>query len=416
MWYRVFCSLMLVLAQPLSADTAQSVFSNYQDALIQVQVIENQTQRKSAIGSGFYVSNDLLITNYHVIAEKIQSEQQYQLMANLGADDKQPLDIIAVDVINDLALLRSPLQQRRQFILADSLPTQGEQVFSLGNPHDLGMVVVPGTFNGMKQQSFYPRLHVTGSINPGMSGGPSVNSDGNVIGVNVATAGNQIGFVVPVAQVSALLAQAGSTVPDIPTLQQQILQQLLANQQQMLKPLLSDKWQMQALGNGRVPKDIAPFVQCWGRSTEREQEDGIYTATANCGQSEQIYLSSSLTTGKLEMQFEWLDGKDLHPLKFNHHYQRRISYSGADNRAGKHDVTNFSCHSDIVGLDAMATRVIYCVRAYKDYPELFDVLYLAATVAQNQQGFISHFTLAGVSKENAQAFARKFMGAVVWQS
>lgn len=416
MWYRLLCPLVVMLAQPVAADTAQSVFSHYRDALIQVQVIENQTQRKSAIGSGFYVSDDLLITNYHVIAEKIQSEQQYQLMANLGSDDKQQLQIIAVDVINDLALLRSPKKQNHQFTLASSLPAQGEQVFSLGNPHDLGMVVVPGTFNGMKQQSFYPRLHVTGSINPGMSGGPSVNSNSEIIGVNVATAGNQIGFVVPVAQVTALLASAGSSTPQITTLKQQILEQLLANQQQMLSPLLNKTWQMQPLGKGLVPEDIAPFVQCWGRATELEQDNGIDSATASCGQSEQIYLSSSLTTGKLEMQFEWLEGKNLHPLKFNHHYQSRISYSGADNRAGKHDVTGFSCHSDIVGLADKASRVIFCVRAYKDYPQLFDALYLAATVAEGQQGFVSHFTLAGVTQENAKAFARKFMEAVVWQS
>ncbi len=416
MLYRVVCAMLLILAQPVLADNAQSVFNNYQDALIQVQVIENQTQRKSAIGSGFYVSDDLLITNYHVIAEKIQSEQQYQLMANLGSDNKQQLHIIAVDVINDLALLRSPQKQSRQFTLATGLPAQGEQVFSLGNPHDLGMVVVPGTFNGMKQQSFYPRLHVTGSINPGMSGGPSVNSNSEVIGVNVATAGNQIGFVVPVAQVNALLASANSEVPAIDTLKQQILQQLLANQQQMLSPMLSEQWQMQPLGSGMVPTDIAPFVQCWGRASEPEQDDGIDTATASCGQSEQIYLSDSLTTGKLEMQFEWLDGKDLHPLKFNHHYQSRISYSGADNRAGKHDVTDFSCRSDIVELAGKANRVIFCVRAYKDYPQLFDVLYLAATIAAGQQGFVSHFTLAGVTQDNAKAFARKFMEAVVWQS
>jgi serine protease Do len=416
MWYRVFCSLGLMLVQPVWADTAQNVFSNYQDALIQVQVIENQTQRKSAIGSGFYVSNDLVITNYHVIAEKIQQQYQYQLMANLGTGTNQQLEIIAVDVINDLALLRAPQARQHQFTLAGSLPAQGEQVFSLGNPHDLGMVVVPGTFNGMKQQSFYPRLHVTGSINPGMSGGPSVNSSGEVIGVNVATAGNQIGFVVPVAQVKALMARAGSTVPEMAVLQQQILQQLLANQQQMLSPLLSDEWKMQALGNGRVPEDIAPFVQCWGRSSDRKEVNGIYSASASCGQSEEIYLSKSLTTGKLEMQFEWLDGTDLPPLKFNHHYQAKIAYSNADNRAGKRDITEFSCHSDIVALANQATRVIFCVRAYKDYPGLFDALYMAATIADGQQGFISHFTLAGVTQDNAKAFARKFMEAVVWQS
>ncbi|WP_333607541.1 S1C family serine protease [Arsukibacterium sp.] len=412
--------LSVLLTLPVAADTAQNVFSHYQDALIQVQVIEKQTQRKSSIGSGFYVSEDLLITNYHVIANRVLSEQQYQLMASVNGQSQQTnamveLDIVALDVVNDLALLRTSQLSSQPFRLAAALPLQGEQVFSLGNPHDLGMVVVPGTYNGYKQQSFYPRLHVTGSINPGMSGGPSVNALGEVIGVNVATGGNQLGFVVPMAEVASLLQQVPEQLPAISELKTQMLAQLLHNQQQMLSPLLSADWQMQALGKGRVPENIAPFIQCWGRANPPQQNEGLNTATAFCGQREEIFLSSQLNTGKIQMQFEWVDGSSLPALKFNQHYMAKIGYANADNRAGQRDVTEFSCHSDIVGLNQQATRVIFCVRAYKAYPGLFDALYLAATVAREQQGFISHFTLAGVSADNANAFARKFMEAVVWQ-
>ena len=55
-------------------------------------------------------------------------------------------------------------------------------------------------------------------------------------------------------------------------------------------------------------------------------------------------------------------------------------------------------------------RQVFCARAYKDYPQLYDVLFLQGTVDESRAAFISHFTLAGVSRENAKAYARKFMG------
>lgn len=408
------CGLLFIGANT-QADNAQQVFSQYQDALLEIQVVENQTQHKSAFGSGFYVAPDLVITNYHVISNRVATPDSYQLMAKMGDKDLQPLDILALDVVNDLALLKAPQQKGLFFSLADALPEQGAAIFSLGNPHDLGMVVVPGTYNGLKQQSFYPRIHVTGSINPGMSGGPSVNEDGLVVGVNVATGGNQLGFVVPVAQVKALLDKVPVATPDVTVLKTQIREQLLHSQQMMLAPLLQADWQMKALGRGQIPESIAPFIACWGRTNPPQTQYELRTAAAFCGQQEEVYLSNQFVTGKIQMQFEWLDGSQLPLLKFNHHYRNRLQQTRADNRASVRDVGEFNCRSDIVALNQQATRVVYCVRAYKDYPDLYDAVYLAATIPTEQLGFISRFTLAGVSKENADAFTRKFMETVVWQ-
>ncbi|MDP4944846.1 MAG: serine protease [Alishewanella sp.] len=402
-------------ALQVQADNAQQVFSQYQDALLQVQVVEKQTQHKTSIGSGFYIAPELVITNYHVVASRVATPDSYQLMAKFGDDGLQPLEILALDVVNDLALLKAPARVGHFFALAAALPEQGAEVFSLGNPHDLGMVVVPGTYNGMKQQSFYPRLHVTGSINPGMSGGPSVNELGQVVGVNVSTGGNQLGFVVPMAQVKALVNTKPAEVPAVELLKTQIGQQLLANQQQMLEPLLNANWQMKALGRGLVPESIAPYITCWARTNPPRVEQEIRASAAFCGLSEDVFISHQFTTGKIQMQFEWFDGSALAMTKFVHHYANKLKQMRPDNRASVRDVGEYSCLSDIVGDKQVAARTIYCVRAYKDYPELFDVLFLAGTVPAEQQGFVSHFSLAGVSQQNADAFTRKFMETVKWQ-
>lgn len=414
MLLRSFCCCLLLVVLSVRADVAQQVFSQYQDALMEVQVVELQSQHKSSFGSGFYVAPELVVTNYHVISSYLDSPESYQLIAKMG-ESQAPVTVLAVDVVNDLALLKAPERTGLLFKLAEQLPEQGEAVFSLGNPHGLGMVVVPGTYNGLKQQSFYPRLHVTGSLNSGMSGGPSVNAAGDVVGVNVATRGNQVAFVVPLAQVAALVSMAPETAPENSEFTGLVRQQLLDNQQNMLAPILASDWQMKALGRGQVPETIAPFMTCWGHTNTNQTANELRSARASCALQEQIFLSRDFYTGSIEMQFEWLDGSALPLVKFNHHYAQRISNARAENRATAKDVTEFSCHSDIVRLDARSTRVVYCVRAYKAYAGLYDVVYVAATVAREQRGFVSRFALSGVSKENADAFTRKFMEAVVWQ-
>ena len=62
----------------------------------------------------------------------------------------------------------------------------------------------------------------------------------------------------------------------------------------------------------------------------------------------------------------------------------------------------------------VVTKGTFCARAYKEYPGLYDVLYLGAAVHENRRGLVSHFTLAGVSMEMAMAFTRKFLAAITW--
>jgi S1-C subfamily serine protease len=53
----------------------------------------------------------------------------------------------------------------------------------IGNPLDLGFTIVEGTYNGLVDKSYDERIHFSGSINPGMSGGPVAAATGASSGV-----------------------------------------------------------------------------------------------------------------------------------------------------------------------------------------------------------------------------------------
>jgi serine protease Do len=402
-----------------SQQTAQNLFEQHRTALYQIKIIELESGNKSSIGSGFQIdSSGNVVTNYHVVSQYVYNPDKFRIeyLAHDGSEGQ--LQLVDIDVVNDLALVRKVAlsKQENAFPIAQSLPIQGSIIYSLGNPHDLGMIVVPGTFNGLKKSSFYQRIHFTGSVNPGMSGGPVVNARGEVMGVNVATAGNQIGFLIPLAKIQALLKSQDAAVLNNNQLKPRIQQQLLANQKRLFSLLNNQLWETSELGEAIIPSKITDFISCWGGSNTSDKE-ALYLSVENrCQLDEQIYLHNGLRTGGLEIEFEWLDGKSLGEHRFYNFYSQSITGAGAGNKASKTDVTNYRCQQDkVTNNNGVTNKTVFCLRAYKEFEQLYDVLFVAATLDHSQQGLISHYTLAGVSKKSALVFTQKFMDAIAWQ-
>jgi serine protease Do len=396
---------------------AEQLFNTLKPALYQIRLIEQASGNKSSIGSGFQIdANGVIATNYHVISGMVQHANKYKLEYLDKQGNKASLQILDVDVINDLALVKRSDNTDNYFALASQPPKQGEKIFSLGNPHDLGMIVVPGTYNGLKDRSFYERIHFTGSVNPGMSGGPTVNEKGEVIGVNVATAGNQIGFLVPLNKLDALYQRYKLRGTPVDNLKHRIGEQLHANQQRLLDQVLKAQWQLTKLGSAKVPGEITPFIRCWGRSNSDKVDAKFLSASSSCAMSEQVYLSNQFRSGNIGMEYEWLKTDELNSYQFYNMYEKSMAGMGADNMAAKDDVTEFKCSHDLVAIDKGAThaKAVICSRAYKEYPGLFDVAFISASYDKDRQGLISHFTLSGVEKGLALQFAEKFMESATW--
>jgi hypothetical protein len=399
-------------------EQAEEIFSQLAPSLYQIKLIDKASGEKSSIGSGFQISSDgVIATNYHVISSYARHPAKYRIEYFDHLGNTGELQLKSVDIINDLALVaREVTTEMNFFKLSEDSPKKGEKLFSLGNPHDLGMIVVPGTYNGLKKESFSDRIHFTGSINSGMSGGPVVNKDTQVVGINVATSGNQIGFLVPHDKLISLFSAFKKSPPS--DIKQQMAAQLLASQNKLMAILLNSTWEPKNLGvSGIIPIIDIPFIRCWGDSNADKTDALILAAVASCSLDEDVYLASNFFTGNIEIEFRHMQAKELSNTKFYHLYEQQIARAGAGNRAGKADVSEFKCQHDLTKPKShnITSKSIFCTRAYKDFPKLYDVLYLGASVDKEQEALVSHFTIAGISQENAMAFTHKFMESVSWK-
>jgi len=400
-------------------ESAQTLFAENKAAILQIQVIDVTSGSKSVIGSGFVVNAEgLIATNYHVIQLAASKPEQYRIEYLTAADKTGDLQLLDVDVINDLALVSASDLGAQPLSLAVTEPPIGVPVFALGNPLDLGLTVVPGTYNGINQTSYHPRVHFTGSLNSGMSGGPTLSEAGQVIGINVSTAGNQVSFLVPVTALHKLIAEYQGRAAAVGGMTQRIGQQLFDDQQEKFSRMLALDWTTMPLGQAQVIDELKPFVKCWGGSNSSSEKAQFLSADRTCRSEDNIYLHGKFNSGIIEYQFFWLEADKLNAPQFYAYYQRLFTDFVPGNKADEKDVGDFNCDDQFVIADSVEnqrkTKAVFCVRAYKDYPQLYDVLFLQGTVDDSRAAFLSHFTLAGVSQNNARAFVRKFMGVAKW--
>jgi serine protease Do len=403
-------------------ENARTLFAENKTAILQIRIIDVTSGSKSVIGSGFVVNAEgLIATNYHVIQLAASKPDQYRI-EYLSADDKTgSLQLVDVDVINDLALVTAVDLDTQPLPLALQEPPVGVPVFALGNPLDLGLTVVPGTYNGINQTSYHPRVHFTGSLNSGMSGGPTLSEAGQVIGINVSTAGNQVSFLVPVTALHRLIADYQGRGGSAEDMTQRIGQQLFDDQEEKFTQMLAIDWPTIALGQADVIDELKPFVKCWGGSNSSSEKAQFLSADRTCISEDNVYLSGEFNSGIVEYQFFWLEADKLNALQFYTYYQRLFADFVPGNTGEEKDIGDFSCDDQFVvssnsgDSSRRKTKTVLCARAYKDYPQLYDILFVQGTVDNSRAALLSHFTLAGVSQKNAKAFARKMMEVAKWQ-
>ncbi|HKI75529.1 MAG TPA: hypothetical protein VJ998_12825, partial [Pseudomonadales bacterium] len=104
-------------------------------------------------------------------------------------------------------------------------------------------------------------------------------------------------------------------------------------------------------------------------------------------------------------------------VQFYNYYRRIFRLYRPGNVGGKQDFGNWACNEDFVNVATPkneTTKAVFCARAYKHLPGIYDVLFLQGSVNRKHQAYMIHFTIAGTTKELALAFAKKFMEAGVW--
>ena len=161
-------------------------------------------------GSGFVIDRDgFVLTNYHVI------EAADRITVTLSDGRSFRAEVVGTDPAIDVALLRIPgAHDLPEAPLGNSDELRvGEWVCAIGNPlgyvHSVTVGVVSFIGRKLFDASLDDYIQTDAAINFGNSGGPLINSRGEVIGINsaISSRASNIGFAVPINQATAILPQ-----------------------------------------------------------------------------------------------------------------------------------------------------------------------------------------------------------------
>ena len=408
------------LAAPSSA--AQKLYASARNDLLQVRVLLKNGRTQSSVGSGFLIgSSDLVVTNYHVMSQ-IALEPDIYVGEFVDTNGQRgSVELLAVDVLHDLAVVRVSRKGTGFFQLpeqASQLATlnQGQYLYSLGNPLDLGFAISEGAYNGIIGRAFYDQFMFTGPINSGMSGGPNVTVDGKIAGVNVAkrTDGELVSFLVPARfvvellnKLNARLAGKNNSGKDFNA---EVGQQLIVHQNVMINKLLESPLAQKSLGPYQVPVRESEQMRCWGRSNAKP--DSAYTADQiNCQMESAIFVSGQMQTGHVAIQHRFMRSKELDSLRFSQMISKTFKAQVAGNHKDQR-LTAPACTEEFVSNQSLSMRAVLCVRAYRKFAGLYDFTLFTSTTDQPLMSLQSRLNANGVSYDNGMRVARLFLASI----
>ena len=205
---------ILLLFCTLSITTAQTVPEIAEKALAATVYLEMQDSNGLPLGfgSGFFVTPNLIATNYHVIAGAASGTAKL-----VGKSTIYKIEgFTATNKYNDLVLLKVSASDIKPLPLGNSDAVKiGEAVYVAGNPKGLEGTFSDGIISSRHGGHVKGRLQMTAPISLGSSGGPVLNEKGEVIGVSYAILeGNQnLNFAIPSLYLKTLLALSGTVKP-----------------------------------------------------------------------------------------------------------------------------------------------------------------------------------------------------------
>jgi S1-C subfamily serine protease len=210
-------SSSLVLPITTTTNILNNIFKQIQDSVVQItttipvtDTVQNPSQEnRTALGSGFLFDQEgHIITNKHVVGDaKIVD-------VTFTNGDRLRANVTAVDPYVDIAVLEVIEAQNNTIQQTDLNPLRlgnssallaGDQVIAIGNPYGLAGTMTTGIVSQTGRLIPAPSVgfsipdvvQTDAAVNPGNSGGPLLNLQGQVVGVNFAALQGGLGFAIP---------------------------------------------------------------------------------------------------------------------------------------------------------------------------------------------------------------------------
>ncbi|MYA72014.1 tetratricopeptide repeat protein [Candidatus Poribacteria bacterium] len=204
--------LLFAIHATTSAQTTEQLAEKALAATVYLEMMDSAGNIIS-IGSRFFVRQDLIVTNYHVIEGAARGTAKL-----VGKHTKYAIEgITATERGNDLAILKVSASGIKPLPLVENSDRVkiGAQIYVAGNPKGLEGTFSDGIISSKRGGHAYGRLQMTAPISPGSSGGPVLNRQGEVIGVSFMTieGGQNLNFAIPSNYVKTLLSLSKTPRP-----------------------------------------------------------------------------------------------------------------------------------------------------------------------------------------------------------
>src|SRR5687768_9054202 len=199
--------LLVVLIIPIKVqatpDVLPELVRRIKPSAVAIETFDAKGAKLSR-GSGFFIENDRIVTNRHVLEGAHRAE-----VHSSNGTVFTVKGVLAVDAEGDIALLKIdvPSPPIRPLPLDKTSPQEGESVVVIGNPLGLEGSVTNGIVSAVRDIPTFGRIiQITAAISAGSSGSPVVNMQGQVIGIATlqVTGGQSVNFAIPSERISQL--------------------------------------------------------------------------------------------------------------------------------------------------------------------------------------------------------------------
>lgn len=361
--------MRLILCVVLSVSVCFAELPDLAGSIFKVTLEDSRTQQRSSHGSAFFVSSNQLVTNYHVIASKIFNPERYDIRVSNGSDTESAR-IKKISALADLAILEvySSNLNAVPLKLSKTNPSPRTNAFAAGYPGDLEMTISEGYINGISEKSISPRIQFTSALNPGMSGGPTLNNVGEVIGVNVARAGDSIGLLIPSTAVTELIDHQSNEE----TLLESLSAELIRRNDILIDRLSRDELSFSNLGSHKIGSLKNQSDKCKGASDKNPSNEFSFSFVF-CELGEEVAHYRDNSFESVGFSFYYLNSEELSPFQFNGlllNEYRRMRYR--DFGGTKNQFSDFRCERGNRSKFNKNYDTILCARSSKELIGLHD--------------------------------------------
>lgn len=392
------------LTQITYAKNAKEIFDNIVKSVVFVESEKGKNTKISHYGTGFIVKKDdfntYIATSYSILANQLSIKSSKSCTIIDKDNTKHSAAVVWVDVINDIALLK--IEKNIHFpsliLNSKSSPQRGDEIFHIGFSKDQNLEIINGLFNGIRNYSSKELIVSSNPLSNGMSGGPTLNKSGEVIGINLATIKGKRNnhFSTPIKFLETILRKFQNKKFDF---KKNILNQVDFAQKKIEYSFHQEEFNKEPnlLGHWQL-NNLKRMFKCKQASKDNTS---FLSTTRHCRSEPIVNINSQLGLSGIIIKYKrYLIKKSSHLNILNYAYNKNKNIEN-DFFNGKELPDIFGSQNCFSSFQKNRTGVTFklntCIRAIKYFTNIFETIVTATSLLGNNDILTIKYVFNGVS-------------------